>query len=227
MRIVFGTLRGHVPEQLGGSQQDMDGILSALVGLGHQCEAVAALQPGPRLVVQRALRRLSGRRWISWSDRRNGYPTHRAWGCLVPQLLGRRLDAVEADLVVADFKPDNALADEALRRGIPVLLRIVSVGSVDQGVPIPRNPLVRVFANSQFVASRVRARYGLECPVIYPLIRLEQDPALRDRRRTSSRSSTRRRARASTSCSTWPPASRTAVFKSSRSCRSDASRWRR
>jgi glycosyltransferase involved in cell wall biosynthesis len=175
MRVLFGTLRGHVPEQLGGSQQDMHAQLQGLLARGHSCEAVATIQPGVRLPLFRGLRWISGRRILAWKDGLNGYPTYRTWPNLVATLVGRRLDAHRPDLVIADFQEENPIVDESLRRGIPTLLRIVTVlGTVERQVEIPRNVLLRPFCNSEFVASRVRARYGIESPAIYPPIRLDR-----------------------------------------------------
>jgi glycosyltransferase involved in cell wall biosynthesis len=152
----------------------MHALLQALQAKGHACEAVATIEPGARLLLYRVLRRLSGRRRIGLCDRRNRYATYRAWYDQVPRLVGARLDANRPDVLVADFRPENGMVDEALRRGVPTLLRIVSVGSVERQVPIPRHPLVQTYSNSTFVASRVRVRYGLESPIIYPLIDIER-----------------------------------------------------
>jgi glycosyltransferase involved in cell wall biosynthesis len=175
MRVLFGTLRGHVPEQLGGSQQDMHAQLQALLARGHTCEAVATIKPGFRLPLFRGLRCVSGRRILAWNDGLNGYPTYRTWQGLVPTVVRKRLDLNRPDLVVADFQEQNPIIDESLRRGIPTLSRIVTVlGTVERQVEIARDVLLRTFSNSEFVASRVRARYGIESPVIYPPIPLER-----------------------------------------------------
>ena len=138
MRVLFGTLRGHVPEGLGGSQQDMHALLGALLARGHACEAVATIQSGLRLPLFRAMRWVSGRRILAWNDRLNGYPTYRTWENLVPAAVGRRLEVNRPDLVIADFKEDNPILDESLRREIPTLLRIVTVlGTVERRVEIP------------------------------------------------------------------------------------------
>ena len=137
MRVLFGTLRGHVPEQLGGSQQDMDAQLQALLARGHTCEAVATIQPGFRLPLFRGLQLVSGGRILAWNDSLNGYRTYRTWQDLVPTLVGRRLDVNRPDLVIADFQEQNPIIDESLRRGIPTLSRIVTVlGTVERQVEI-------------------------------------------------------------------------------------------
>jgi len=174
MRVLFGTSRGHVPEQLGGSQQDMHALLRQFFEQGHGCEAVATIESGPRLLAYRTIRRLSGRRFIALKDRRNGYATYRAWYDLVPKAAAARMDANRPDVVVADFRVNDRIWEEALRRDIPTLLRIVSVGAVEQQHPIPRHPLIRVYGNSAFVASRIRARYGIESPVLYPPIQVDR-----------------------------------------------------
>src|SRR3954464_9007225 len=107
MRVLFGTSRGHVPEQVGGSQQDMHALLHQLFERGHECEAVATIEPGPRLLAYRMLRRLSGRRFLALRDRRNGYATYRAWYDLVPEAAGARMDANRPDVVVADFRVND------------------------------------------------------------------------------------------------------------------------
>jgi glycosyltransferase involved in cell wall biosynthesis len=170
MRILFGTLRGHVPEQLGGSQQSIHALLQALLERGHDCEAVATIQPGPRLLLYRAIRRLSGRRAFGLKDRRNGYPTYRAWNEFVPELLGARVDAHRPDLVVADFSVENPILPEALARRVPTLLRISRMWSAERQIGIPRDPFLQAYSNSVFMASRARVQYGIETPVIYPPI---------------------------------------------------------
>ena len=94
----------------------MHALLQALLDLGHDCEAVATIQPGPRRLLYRVIRRLSGRRAFGLKDRRNGYPTYRAWNEFVPLLLGERLEANRPDLVVADFSSENPILPEALAR---------------------------------------------------------------------------------------------------------------
>lgn len=170
MRVLFATLRGHVPEQLGGSQQSVHALLQALLERGHDCEAVATIQPGPRLLLYRAIRRLSGRPAFGLKDRRNGYPTYRAWNEFVPLLLGERLDANRPDLVVADFSSENPILPEALARTIPTLLRISMMWPAERQIGIPHDPFLQAYSNSAFMASRVRAQYGIETPVIYPPI---------------------------------------------------------
>ena len=118
-------------------------------------------------------------------------PTYRTWQGLVPTVVGTRLDANRPDLVIADFKEDNPLVDESLRRGIPTLLESSpSLGAVERQVEIRPDVLLRTFCNSEFVASRVRARYGLESTVIYRPIHLERYRTAR-RRPSWSRFSTR------------------------------------
>ncbi len=174
MRVVFATLRGHVPEQLGGSQQSIHTLLQALVERGHDCEAVATLQPGPRRLLYRGMRRLSGRRDFGLKDSRPGYPTYRAWYEFVPSLLGARLESNRPDLVVADFSSENPLLPQALARQIPTLLRISRMWPPERRVAIPHDPFLQAYSNSADMASRVRAQYGIETPVIYPPIDVER-----------------------------------------------------
>jgi glycosyltransferase involved in cell wall biosynthesis len=152
----------------------MHTLLQALLERGDDCEAVATIQPGPRLALYRAIRRVSGQAAFGLKDRRNGYPTYRAWNEFVPPLLGARLDANRPDLVVADFSVKNPILPEALARKIPVLLRISMMWPAERQIGIPRDPLLQAYSNSAFMASRVRAQYGIETPVIYPPIDVER-----------------------------------------------------
>ena len=87
-------------------------------------------------------------------DRRNGYPTYRAWNEFVPLLLGARLDANRPDLVVADFSSENPILPEALARKIPTLLRISMMWPAERQVGIPHDPFLQAYSNSAFMASR-------------------------------------------------------------------------
>ena len=174
MRILFGTLRGHVPEQLGGSQQSIHALLQALHERGHDSEAVATIQPGPRLLLYRAMRRVSGRSAFGLKDRRNGYATYRAWNEFVPLLVGERVDAHRPDLVVVDFSSENRILPEVLARKIPTLLRISMMWPAERQIAIPRDPFLQAYSNSAFMASRVGAQYDVETPVIYPPIDVER-----------------------------------------------------
>ena len=150
MRVLFGTLRGHVPE-------------GWRITAGHARHAAGTARPGAHLRSRRhdptgipaaAVSRHAvgiGRRVLAWNDRLNGYPTYRTWQGLVPTLVGRRLDLNRPDLVIADFQEENPIVDESLRRGIPTLLRIVTVlGTVERQVEIPRHVLSCTFCNSAF-----------------------------------------------------------------------------
>ena len=87
-------------------------------------------------------------------------PTYRAWEDVVPQLLRARLEMMRPDVVVADFQHDNRIAEEAVRAGVPTLLRAVSASCVERRATIPNSPHLLAYANSSFVASRLRAQYG-------------------------------------------------------------------
>ena len=103
------------------------------------------------------MRVVSGRRVLAWNDRLNGYPTYRTWEGLVHTLVGTRLDVNRPDLVIADFKEDNAIVDESLRRGIPTLLRIVTVlGTVERQLEIPSDVRDAWWADTMAVVVAVK-----------------------------------------------------------------------
>jgi glycosyltransferase involved in cell wall biosynthesis len=179
MRLLFATIRAHIPQRNGGGQQSIHALLLLLSKRGHTCEAVVSFERGARLHLFRLLRRLSGRRWRGWRDERNGYATFRTHESLVAQLASARIAKARPDVIVTDFKDTNEVAAEAVRRKIPTLVRVISLGCVDRHIPMPRHPLVLAYANSAFVAGRLRAEYGIQVPVVYPLVMFDQYRARR------------------------------------------------
>lgn len=174
MRLLFATSRVHLPDRVGGAQRSVHALLSMAVERGHDCEAIAALPGGPRLLALRAARRLSGQRLTGWPDRRARYITHRSWECLVPELLRRRIGTTRPDVVLTDFHGSGGLAGVAAGLGVPTLLRMVDVGFADRGEPLPDDPCVLPVSNSRFVADRVLAQTGRCSPVVYPIVQQEQ-----------------------------------------------------
>jgi glycosyltransferase involved in cell wall biosynthesis len=179
MRLLFATHRGHIPERTGGGQQSIHALLRLLMDRGYVCEAVVGLQSGPRLHVMRLIRQLSRRPCCAWTDRRNGYATFRTPEPLVQPFVRARFSTARPDVVVADFAHTNEVAEDAVGQGIPTLLRVISIGCVERRVAIPRHKLLLTYANSAFVAERLRAVYGIEAPVIYPIVIHNQYRAIR------------------------------------------------
>ena len=173
MKILFVTGAPFYPDALGGSETSMHALLSMLQQRGHECEAVAALPGGWRLQALRVGRRISGRRWIAARDTTNGYATYRTWQWLTIDLFQRRLQAFRPDVVVAQFEPGPLLA--AVARCAPqVVVRVVDQSFQGHESSVPRDPHIRMTANSRYISALVHERFGKTPALVYPIVRTER-----------------------------------------------------
>jgi glycosyltransferase involved in cell wall biosynthesis len=175
VRILFATTRLYPPDRHGGAQNSAHALLSRVVVRGHQCEVAAAHPAGARLLARRALFALSGRRWLGRADLVNGYPTFRAAPWHLAALVAQRCERQQPDVLVTDHVDViQALARQPTAPRIPTLLRVADVGFRNTSADWVRHGNVRVFANSAFIATRLREELGIDAPVLYPIV----DPAL-------------------------------------------------
>lgn len=169
MKFFFASAWPLLPEQVGGAGRSADALLTLLVQRGHGCEAVAALRRGGRRRVVRALRFLTQRRCLGWSDSRNGYPTYRTIAKEVPELVAQRLAKFKPDVVITQLPKSHRIAEIALNGGVRVAF-MVHDAEFDRMTWPPRDSRVKFISASEFIARRLRQKLGLDSAVIYPIV---------------------------------------------------------
>jgi glycosyltransferase involved in cell wall biosynthesis len=159
MRILFVHAQPYPPERYSGADVTTHELCDALGAGGHACAVLAGTPPPPR-------------RPCAAADAPGfgvGYPILRR---ARPELA-----AAEArwrfapELVVIQAGAPAALVEAFLAQGLPTLMWVHDVEfEAWGGVPLPR-PGLRWLANSLYTAARLRARFGIEAPVLRPLVR--------------------------------------------------------
>lgn len=171
MRILFATARRYPPDRHGGAQSSAHELLRRLVRRGHTVEVAAARAPGFRLLLFRIAHAASRKHWLGRPDRHNGYPTWRAAPWQLDRLVAARVRSSSPDVIVTDQPALLEILGDTLRT--PVVLRVADV-SFESSANLIGRPELRVFANSHFIATRLREAFGIEAPVLYPIVDYER-----------------------------------------------------
>lgn len=170
MRILFATGRLYPPDRHGGAQNSAHALLTHATRAGHTCEAITAHAPGWRLLFRRGLFIAGGRRVLLPPDSANGYPTRRAPHWQVAEWAARRITSFRPDVLVTDqIELLEQLAPE-LPGELPIVLRVAELSRLERLETLPAAGSLRVIANSRFIARRLRDRFGIDAPVLYPLV---------------------------------------------------------
>lgn len=160
MRILFVHAQPYPPERYSGADVTTHELCEALGAAGHACAVLAGLAPPRRL--PRAVAALPGFAV--------GYPILRR---ARPELAAAEARARFApELVVIQAGAPAALVEAFLAHGLPTLVWVHDVEFEAWGgaPPLPR-PGLGWLANSLYTAARLRARLGVEAPVLRPLVR--------------------------------------------------------
>lgn len=170
MKILFATHRFYPPDQNGGAQISMHILLKQLLARGHACEVVAMAKDGWRHSTSRALWTISGKTTPGWADRFNGYPTYRTATWHIVPMLKNRIHAFQPDILLFDkLETLQAFQQDSSAR-IPTILSVVDVTFEQLDVTPRLDETVQIISNSHFTKERIRRAFGIEAPVIYPLI---------------------------------------------------------
>lgn len=177
MNVLYGTDRGYPPDVHGGSSKSVHTILKRLNEQGHICQVVAPRRPGAISRLCRLAYHLSGKRWLGFSDLDNGYKTYRTAPDHLAKMLVRKVDQFRPDLLLLDsINLVKSLVREAPHiLELPIIYRIA-------GVKVFKNDSLQQWAgksillisNSEFISKLVRQHFGLESPVLYPPVELQQ-----------------------------------------------------
>lgn len=168
MRVLFATTLRHLPQAVGGSQRVTDALCNGLAARGIECAVLAAVAATGMIGLRtRALAKI-----MSWPrvppDHAPGYPVYRRWS--PPEAV--------AD-VVARFRPMAAvvtagspatLIDALLANGVPTLQYILDALPETLGTAMTPRSGLAFAACSQFLATAVKRRSGIEPVVIPPIV---------------------------------------------------------
>lgn len=170
MRVLFASYVPHLPESTGGYQTTVDALARLLQTRGHEVLVLAgSARPGPAIVLQERQKE----RFAVLPCDGLSYPLARAdepVEALPGILAGWRPDIVSLAL---GGGAQAAMTVLCLRAGIPVMLTVHNVDPRDVTTVFPDNPLLGQLANSDFTARRMQSLFGIDLPVLPPLI----DPA--------------------------------------------------
>jgi glycosyltransferase involved in cell wall biosynthesis len=158
MRILFVHAQPYPPERYSGADVTTHELCYALGAAGHACAVLAGMAPPRRLA----------RAAADTPGFAAGYPILRR---ARPELAAAEtLSRFAPELVVVQAGAPAALVEAFLARGLPTLMWVHDVEfEAWGGMPLPR-PGLGWLANSLYTAARLRARLGIEAPVLRPLV---------------------------------------------------------
>lgn len=167
MKILLASAHPYLPQIFGGAQSSTHELAVEFRKAGHEVAVLAGLTGrGWRGLSGRVRLKLEGRGYVT--DRRMGYPVHRAW---VPARVAARVAAdTGADVVLCQSGHPVALT-RALEGGAArrfIYLRNVEVEDLGGDIGALRG--VGYIANSRFTAQRFAELFGIASTVIYPMI---------------------------------------------------------
>jgi glycosyltransferase involved in cell wall biosynthesis len=169
VRILFATTQAYLPQRVGGSQLSTHELSIELSSRGHRVAVLCELQrplDGTR-IRNRMMARVCRRPHPC--DQWRPYRVYRGYGAT---------HGIRA--VARTFRPDVAIVQSGtavplvtalLEDRIRTVLYFRDVQFAALGGCIPRHGQLRFVANSAFTASRVATEFGIEAPVIPPLVR--------------------------------------------------------
>jgi glycosyltransferase involved in cell wall biosynthesis len=171
MRVLFASYVQHLPESTGGFQTTVDALAKVLQARGHEVLVLAGVTHGAPAVI---LHERQKERFAVLPDFDGlSYPVARAdepVDALPGLLAGWRPDIVSLALGGAQ---QAAMTVLCLRAKVPVMMTVHNVDARDVATMFPETPLLGRLANSDFTARRMESLFGIDLPVLPPLI----DPA--------------------------------------------------
>jgi glycosyltransferase involved in cell wall biosynthesis len=158
MRILFVHAQPYPPERYSGADVTTHELCDALGAAGHACAVLAGIAPPHRLPPAAP----DAPRFAA------SYPILRR---ARPELAAAEaLSRFAPELVVVQAGAPAVLIEAFLARGLPTLVWVHDVElETWGGMPLPR-PGLGWLANSLYTAARLRARLGVDAPVLRPLV---------------------------------------------------------
>jgi glycosyltransferase involved in cell wall biosynthesis len=167
MRVLFASYVPHMPESTGGFQTTVDALAKVMQARGHEVLILAGIQRPTQAVI---LHERQKDRFAVLPFDGLSYPVARAdepVEALPGLLAGWRPDIVSLAL---GGGAQAAMTVICLRANVPVMMTVHNVETRDVATIFPENPLLGRLANSAFTARRMESLFGVDLPVLPPLI---------------------------------------------------------
>ncbi len=171
LRVLFASTHSYFPQRKGGAESSTHELCVELSERGHAVGVLASLEPRGVLALINRFRRKILRAGLFPADHRMGYPVFRGW--TPAEGVGEVAERFAPSVAVVQAGTPVPLVLAFLQRNVPTTLYVRDVEFHRLGGEIPRDPRLRLVANSRFTADRVRERLGLEAAVVPPLVRPE------------------------------------------------------
>ena len=169
MLVLFVSDHMYLPQRVGGTKSSTHDLVMGLRSLQHEAAVHCRLRSSDALGLRHRLLTLLRLRSRPTYDHAMGYRVFRSRRPVPTELpdVARRLDP---DVIVVQAERLSRLIAAALRTPYPVIVYIRDVEFQKLEEPLPAVPRICYVANSQFVADRSRALFGIDCAVLPPLV---------------------------------------------------------
>ncbi|WP_100259182.1 glycosyltransferase [Qipengyuania seohaensis] len=166
MRILLATGHPYLPQIAGGAQSSMHELAQALIAEGHQVATFSGLT-GVGSLGWRARLSLKVRKSKLFRNDTLGYLAFRSW---VPADAAQEVATAFAPDILCMMSGFPVPLSKAFRQaGVATLMYFRNVEDDDFGGEVAGSA-DGYLANSQFTASKMRERHGVDCSVIPPLV---------------------------------------------------------
>jgi glycosyltransferase involved in cell wall biosynthesis len=167
LTVVFAGGNGYLPQASGGVQSSTHFLASTLLARGHLPAVLAPLYGHGLFGLQARLRlKLTGLGHVT--DRKLGYPVHRAW---FPETqVGALLKTFRPDVAVVQCHRTVPIGLAFAAAGVPLVVYLRNVEFAELGGDPRDLPGARFIANSAFTARRYAEAFGIRAAVIPPII---------------------------------------------------------
>lgn len=168
MRVLFTSSLSYPPQDFGGSQSSTHAFCLGLKKRGHEAALLCNFENNGWFGLWTRLRRKISRRHNFPADHFFHYPAYRGWEIAdgIPEVSQR----FRPDIAVAGAGQTIRLAKALVKAGIPTVVCIRDVEFEQMGGSPFADPMVSYIANSDFTASVLSRRFGIDSVVIPPLV---------------------------------------------------------
>ncbi len=159
MRILFATNHTYPPDRVGGAQSSTHDLCTLLAEQGHDVAVLATAAPGRNGVS----------RFQFSMDTTMGYPVYRVGE--PPRCAHELRHAFDPGVAVIQPGFPLLLATAFLEAGVPSVVYLRDARFVELGGEVRPHPRLSYLACSRFIADTYLERFGIEAPVVPPLVR--------------------------------------------------------
>lgn len=159
MRILFATNHTYPPDRVGGAESSTHDLCTLLSERGHDVAVLAAAAGGGA----------DAPRFRFAMDAGMGYPVYRVGE--PPRCAHELRHAFDPDVAVIQPGFPMLLATAFLEAGVPSVVYLRDARWEELGGEVRAHPRLSYLACSCFIADTYRDRFGIEAPVVPPLVR--------------------------------------------------------